>query len=105
MWLRNEVCQALLSPYCRCQGISYTGTARGIADRSTSKTRFWGRFALRNIIRSGVPEVVCMRISGHKTRSVFDRNYIVSERDLAEAAREIESVSLSYIKAREPEGA
>jgi hypothetical protein len=29
--------------------------------------------AARNLIRSGVLEVVSMRITGHKTRAVFDR--------------------------------
>lgn len=49
------------------------------------------RSAIRNMTRRGVNDTTAMKISGHKTRSVFMRYNIVDERDLAEAARKIEA--------------
>jgi integrase len=47
------------------------------------------RTAVRNLERAGVPRSVAMKLTGHKTESVYRRYAIVSDADLREATQRL----------------
>ena len=49
------------------------------------------RSAVRNLVNAGVPELTAMKLTGHKTRAVFDRYNIVSPSETSGAVQKLAS--------------
>jgi integrase len=103
LWARHEALQraGVLTPlvFCRRQGQRIRTfwkrwrTACAAAGCPGRIPHDFRRTAVRNLNRAGVPETIAMKITGHKTRSVFDRYDITSEEDLADASRKLQALA------------
>lgn len=51
------------------------------------------RTAVRNLERAGVSRSAAMKLTGHKTESVYRRYAIVAESDLRDAARKLDEAA------------
>jgi hypothetical protein len=60
------------------------------------------RSFVTNSRRRGIPESVVMRMSGHRTRNVFDRYNIVEDEDVRNAVRVIEAGAAEQLATSQP---
>jgi integrase len=82
VYVREDIRKPWEEVLCaNCKGSRFKRNSRVFHDNR--------RTAVRNLVRTGTPEGVAMKISGHKTRTIFERYNIVSEDDLRIASERL----------------
>jgi integrase len=100
--VRKAWAQACISAgLCRVVGHNADGTERKAPTRLFHDLR---RSGVRNMVRAGVRERVAIEISGHRTRSIFDRYNITSEDDRREAMQRMSDYVSAHQRDADPAG-
>lgn len=107
-WRSACVCAGLGHFFCRACGTQLDAQRRCSSCSIRCKNpRYQGllfhdlrRSGVRNLTRAGVSQHIAMKISGHKTDSVFRRYDIVSSKDLQDAARRVNAYVADRISQR-----
>lgn len=106
--IENQARQRLAGcPYVFHRGGKQVGDFRKVWKRACKNSGLDGflvhdfrRCAARNLSRAGVAREVAMKITGHKTESMYRRYRIVDERDMKEATEKMQA----HLAAQPPHG-
>jgi hypothetical protein len=94
-FLTRRICERRGTRPCSVAGLGKLEEVEGRPDPRYTELIIHDlrRSAIKNLMNVGVNEKVAMKISGHKTRDVFDRYHIIDTEDVVDAMRRVQTVS------------